>query len=789
MVPFPILVALAAAVLGSDDIPLAVATRATVWVRAGDRSVGTGWVADAERRWIVTARHVLGDRDRADVFFADTTGGLHTERPEYLRAQAELRKRGLVATGRLLVSNDAADLVVLVLDQIPPGVPALSLASRPPRPGDACRCVGHRHDSEHLWQLTTGHVRQSGRLETGYFWAGKRMGAGAPVVMIQSPIEAGESGAALFDRSGKVIGVVSAVANRVPGTAIAIDASAVRGLLADARKQAPEGPGPAADDASPVRMAMRATIWVRPQSTERSAAGVLIDRDRRLALTSAAAVGSDEVVDVVAPRWDSNRLVAESSAYADLLGLRLSGHCVRAAVLARDPARDLALLQLESAPESLDAIAMAAADPRAGDRVDAVSHPVGVELRWLASVGTVRSIGKVSLQEAAGGDAPRPVTAILQLPHLGNSSGGPVVNARGELVGILAAREGPRQELAYAAATAEVHEFLRGARTLSNPATAAEWYGLARLATRARLPDMALAAFDEASKLSPRDPEILARFAIALHEYRPGLIEQARELTRQAVAVSDRKPAADAAVAEAFRVLGDGDSARRHVEAALRADPKLVAALVTRARLQSGRQAALDLDEALYLDPSCADAYRDRAALQDVTTTDGRLRALADLGRAIELQPRKVNAIARRGQLYLESKEYKKAVADFARLSEIESLNSSSWESLARAQLLAGDEGAAIKSFIAVVRIEPQKARRVFDAIRARAAERLADDPGNEAAVVGWFERSLSGVRPALPPPARKNVDELLEKVKREPDLKKQLSLVETALRQWTGGK
>ncbi|HJZ93107.1 MAG TPA: trypsin-like peptidase domain-containing protein, partial [Gemmataceae bacterium] len=649
----------------------------------------------------------------------------------------------------------------------------------------ACRSVGHRHDSEHLWQLTTGRVRQLGRLETGYFWAGKRMGVGAPVVMIQSPIEAGESGSALLDHSGKVIGVVSAVANRVPGTAIAIDASAVRGLLADARKQAPAVPGPVAEAASPVRMALRATIWVRPQSTERSAAGVIIDLNRRLALTSAAAVGADEVVDLVAPRWDANRLVAESAAYADLLGLRLSGHCVRAAVLARDPGRELALLQLESAPKTLDALTVADGDPRAGDRVDAVSHPVGVELRWLASAGTVRSIGKVALQDGPGNDVPRPNTAILQLPHLGSSSGGPVVNARGELVGILAAREGPRQELAYAAATAEVLEFLRGARPLAKPATAAEWYGLAQLAVRGRLPEMALAAFDEAAKLAPSDPEILARYAIALQAYKPERIDRARELTRQAAGVSGRKPAADAAVAEAFRVLGDRDAATRHVEAALKADAKLVAALVTRARLVSGREAARDLDEALDLDPSCADAYCERAALQDVTTTEGRQRALADLGRAIELQPRNVNAIARRGQLFLESKEFKKAVADFARLTEIEPLNSSSWESLSRAQLLLGDEAAATASLVALIRIEPGKTGRAFAAIRARAAERLADDPGNGAAVVSWFERSLTGVRPVLPTSERKRVDGLLDKVRREADLKKQLALLEAALAEW----
>src|SRR3954449_10052952 len=54
--PMALLPALLTLILARNAPPAEVGS--TVWVRAGDRATGTGWVVDADRRWIVTARHV-----------------------------------------------------------------------------------------------------------------------------------------------------------------------------------------------------------------------------------------------------------------------------------------------------------------------------------------------------------------------------------------------------------------------------------------------------------------------------------------------------------------------------------------------------------------------------------------------------------------------------------------------------------------------------------------------------------------------------------------------------------
>ena len=409
-------------------------------------------------------------------------------------------------------------MVLLALDRLSPGVRRLPLAGdHCGRAGDACTSVGHRHDAELMWNLTAGRVRQLGRLPEGYFSAGRRIGAGVPVVFLQAPIEAGESGSAVVNDAGRVVGMVSAVVNQTPALAVAIDVAEIRTLLADARTEHGEPPrsAPPADRAD-VQAIARGTVWVRPQSTGGRAAGVLIDRDRGLVLASAAAVGAEPVVDVVAPRWELGRLVPEAAAYADRLGLRLSGHCVAGMVLARDVARDLALVELDAVPPDLMPVRLGRVESRMGDPVASMGHPTGIDLLWLYGAGTVRSVGPVELGRDAGEGPPRVRASLLQLPHQGSAPGGPVVNENGELVGILAAREAARQDLAYAAAPDEIRAFLDAAAPLWRPRTAADWVRRGRLALRLRRSATAREAFRTAAELSPDDSAVLAGYAMSL---------------------------------------------------------------------------------------------------------------------------------------------------------------------------------------------------------------------------------------------------------------------------------
>ena len=77
--------------------------------------------------------------------------------------------------------------------------------------GEACHCVGHRLDGISLWQRTDGAIRQSGTLREGYAWAGVKLGVGVAVCYAQLPIDVGDSGAAVVNRRGEAVGLVSVI--------------------------------------------------------------------------------------------------------------------------------------------------------------------------------------------------------------------------------------------------------------------------------------------------------------------------------------------------------------------------------------------------------------------------------------------------------------------------------------------------------------------------------------------------------------------------------------------------
>jgi S1-C subfamily serine protease len=736
------------------------AVSATVWVRVGDRTTGTGWVADRERRWIVTARHVLGDQKAADICFHSAYFGLPiTDRDSWLKRRTALKAGGRVASARVVATAETADLVLLQADHIPPDIPALAVA-RSTVVGTKCHSVGHRHDAPSLWTRTDGVVRQAGRLTDGYFWAGRKLGVGANVAFAHLPIDLGDSGSPVVDAAGRVIGVVSATSERTPGLAILTAADEVTRLLADARGEKK----PAADSPSESPKVLQAAVWVRPQATDGRFAGVVIDRARRLVLTSATAVGAEDVTDVILPLRKDGRVTSEVEGYSDRLGLILAGHQVRAVVLARDPPRDLALLELRGLPPTVEAVTVAKSDIKTGESVASVSNPPGLEFLWLYAAGTVRGTAAAVLQRDPSGDGNRIQSLLLQLPHQGSASGGPVVNDRGELVSILAGREAGRNELAFGPALSAVRAVLESARPLTDPRSAAEWHRRGNfLGDRGDLAG-GLEGHRQAARLAPNDGVIQATWVLALAEAGPS--REVAEALAGVQKVADRTPEADALLAAAYSAAGHKDEAARLAAKALATDPTPPLALLVRSRAQGTADAIRTLDEVLSLAPNNAMAYRERAE-RGRSADSGKELALADAARAVELAPHDVRARRLRAELLGETREWKKAAREYARLVEAAPRDCQARARLARARLKAGEDGPAVEAIADLVRVDSTGRKLGHAVIREHGASLLGEDHGNATRAAEWYRTALRAIRPRLPTTEQKRVDELLRETER----------------------
>ncbi len=182
------------------------------------------------------------------------------------------------------------------------------------------------------------------------------------------------------------------------------------------------------------RDALRSTVLVLAKPKPNSiniGSGVLISRDGKLLLTNHHVVGNADIVQVCFPLY--NR---EGEVMTDLkpyVGSEITGR-----VLARDRARDLALIVLEDIPEGVQPVRLASTSASGGQTVHGVGNSSAARgALWRYARGTIHQVSRDSLVEGL------PAIRLIEMDARidGGDSGGPIVNNRGELVGIMVARD------------------------------------------------------------------------------------------------------------------------------------------------------------------------------------------------------------------------------------------------------------------------------------------------------------------------------------------------------------
>jgi S1-C subfamily serine protease/Tfp pilus assembly protein PilF len=631
----------------------------TAWIVTPAKGKGTGWIIDRGRKRLITNFHVVADHDSADIFFpVRRDGRLVTERSYYTEHVRELRRAGLVVSGKVQRKDTARDLALIELEALPDGVSELKLAAAAPRPGDELQSLGNRRDLDQLWVCTTGHVRQTFRSEEGYFWHGRQLAKGAEVVLAGSPINEGDSGGPVVNSRGEVIGVAAAVRWQTRLASLCIEVAEVRAFLKEpaASEKAP----PPTGAAEVYRKALSSVAVVKTSVSNGRGTAWVLDRERKLLITSAAAVGSPDFVDVIFPYAKDGRTVAEATYYRDnLRTLRESGHAQRGRVLARDPVRNLTLLEVEALPDGTAELSLADTVPDPGERLHALGNPNSIEALWVYAAGSVRQLGRSKVDPAEGSKEVRVIVA--QLPLSDGDSGGPVLDDRGRLVGVVTGKDAPQQLVADLLDVREVRTFLEATRPLRQPRGADEALRRAAVYARLHLGARVVADCDAALKGDPKNVAALVQRA-------HGLL-----------------------------MIGDADRALADCDTALTCDPKSVTAYVCRADARNRKgepgRAIADCDAVLKIEPKSAEAYRVRG---DARRRQGDLtRALADLDEAIWLDANLAAAYLTRGLVRSAQGDQEKAANDLARAASLEPNDPTAWRALAEALRKKGDETAA----------------------------------------------------------------------------------------------
>jgi S1-C subfamily serine protease/Tfp pilus assembly protein PilF len=669
--------------------------RGVAWVHSPDAGKGTGWIIDRPRRLLVTCAHIVGDNKTVDIVFPVHAGtAVVADRAYYFEHMTDLRADGTAVRGRVLKRNPEVDLALVELESLPVGVEELRLAEDSARPGDRVQIVGCRYDVDSLWVHSGGAVSQVETLRKGYFSNGKELAKGARIVSAQVPINEGDSGGPLVNERGEVVGVTAAVAWEEHGAGLFIDVAEVRTF---AEPISPIG------NIEPItthfllksfaprevyRQGLRSLALVRTDG-ERRFSGWLFDRSRRLLLTTAEAVGKHETVDVVFPIYQGGAVILDAAAYRDELRLlKEKGALMTGTILATDARRNLAVLELESVPESATEVRFAEESPAPGDSLHALSNPYRLDVLWVYTACAVRQLGRANLGQTTEG--PDPAVLIVQAPLTEGDGGGPLLNDRAELVGVVTGKTGPQQQVAFCLTLDEVRAFLNENRLRWEPESARALVQRGAVFLKARQFARAHADFEAALRLDAH--------------YAPAWCERGR----------------------AFYHQGDDDAAARDCGRAIVLDPKLVTPYIWRAAALSRKgeqqKAVADCDAALAADPQSAMAYAVRGnayrLLGDLA------RAQKDCDDAVWLDRQLPCAYLYRGQVYAQKGDLELAIADYSRALQFDEYLSEAHRCRGDAEWQKSDVAAALKDYDQALALNPKDALALQGRDHALAARR-----------------------------------------------------------------
>lgn len=213
----------------------------------------------------------------------------------------------------------------------------------------------------------------------------------------------------------------------------------------------------AADEKNYAR-ALPSTVWIISSDAEEKTStgtGVFVDAEKRLVLTNAHVVGDSRSAVVFFPEKESQQPIVQRKHYLDnVLKLAQQGK-----IVAVDRRRDLALIELPKVPERARVMELAANSVTPGSHVDMIGNPGGGEVLWAYTSGTVRLVYDKKFKSDHGEHEFRVVET--QSPIKPGDSGGPVVNAEGQLVAIAQSFSPQMNLVSYCVDISEIKDFLK----------------------------------------------------------------------------------------------------------------------------------------------------------------------------------------------------------------------------------------------------------------------------------------------------------------------------------------
>jgi tetratricopeptide (TPR) repeat protein len=412
-------------------------------------------------------------------------------------------------------------------------------------------------------------------------------------------------------------------------------------------------------------------------------------RGEKLSRGSGFFVDTDRVV--------TNRHVIDGAYRAEVHSIYGNSYQVKS-VLAVDAEGDVALLKVDAPPNLVRPLSLDRTSPQEGESIVVIGNPFGLE-------GSVTNGIVSAVRDIPGFGRIIQITA----PISPGSSGSPVVNMQGQVIGVATLQITGGQSVNFAIPSERIAQLDRSAQTQTGQA-------------------MSLGELVIATSRNKR--------ARAVEFFRNGLSFLSKDDCQGALPYFQKAADADNAYAEAWAQMGFcQEKLGRHSEA-IDASKKAVSIRpsaesyfnigLANYYLKQYREAEAAYRQSIKLDPyNAADAYyalgltyRDWGQFDD---------EVAAYKHAIRLRSDYASAYDRLGQRYLQTKKYADAIEAFKQLAMLKPSDANVQNSLGETYMAAGRNDEAVESFRQAIRLKPDFGKAYFNLGKTLLAQGARD--------------------------------------------------------------
>lgn len=430
-------------------------------------------------------------------------------------------------------------------------------------------------------------------------------------------------------------------------------------------------------------------------------------KGEKLARGSGFFTASDRVI--------TNRHVLEGAYKAEIHTINDLAYTVKG-VMAVDGEGDIALLQVDIPPGVASPLTVVRTSPQEGESIVVIGNPLGLE-------GSI-SNGIVS----AVRDIPN-FGRIIQItaPISPGSSGSPVVNMRGEVVGVATLQLTDGQSLNFAVPSDRVVQLQAGQNRTLGELVVATRRSQRASAERFYMQGLGFLSRDDCEKALPyfkkatdADPEYADAWAqTGFCSGMLGRHAEALKASRQAIRLKPDSPESYLNLGSALSYLGQFKEAADAYRQALRLDANNAdthfALGVTYGKMSRTEDEVQSYKQAIRLRPDFVAAYEKLA--QGLSRLNRLTEAVSIYKTIVQLKPGDGAVYDNLGVSYLKLKQYTEAVEAFKQAIRLKPDLGRAYYNLALAYLSLNDRDSALEQYNLLKSIDPDRADKLYTVI------------------------------------------------------------------------